>query len=144
MKIGHAFLALALAACAFVPGCALFRAEVPALSEVAGDIADAQAVVDSVEASVRAFFLQNPNPEKEQVLEAAIANCRMGIDAAVRALRGAQELDEGKILAAYADFRDAWDDLQRALRWAGIAGQGGRMKTAGGPLGFPTPLMIRR
>jgi uncharacterized protein YbjT (DUF2867 family) len=127
-----------------VPGCAALRTVVPVLTQVAGDLADAQAILDAIEAAERIFFLGNPDVDHQQAVEAALANCRMGLDAAVRSLRGVDEVSNEKLDDAYRDFRSAWDDLQRVLRATNILGSDHRMKTSRGPVGFPTPLMVRQ
>jgi hypothetical protein len=128
-------------------GCGIF-AKVPSFSDVAGDVADAMSIIDAIDAVQAIFFMQNPNPEKQKVVEAGIVNCRLAIDSAVRALRGAQDAETGDIIKAYSDFRAAYDDLQRILKWAGIdGGEGvtvaGVKSRPGAPLGMPRPLMAR-
>jgi hypothetical protein len=104
-------LLLVAAVSAGSAGCAwLAKAAIPA---VVAFVSEATKQLDVVDATQGAWFKAHPDPEKQLEVEKALAKCRDALAAAEHGGAGADHLTQGRPDAAFADFRKAWDELER-------------------------------
>lgn len=134
---------LALCALAFAaPGCA---AVIAALPTVIAYAQDAAFILDEVQRFVDAYFAVHPNADLQKQVETAGARARSALDLALRSATGAQDLDQAKVDAAFAEFSKAWQDYLVLVGPFGVKSGAPRLAAApGGGLLVPEPLAAVR
>jgi len=86
------------------------------VTHVATTIAiDAQEVLSVVEIIAHTFFGLHPMPQVQPQAEKLIQDCHLGLSAAMHAIDGATQLDQGAIDNAFSAFRDSFRQLQALL-----------------------------
>lgn len=118
----------------------------PLLTEVVTDAQDAITVVDAIKTVVDIFFLASPNPEAQAKVLAAIGDVHLGLDVAIRATKGAQDLTAGQREDAWQKFNLAFEDLGKLLKELGIVDGGGKVAARRGAAreALPEPLVYAR
>lgn len=124
-------------------GCAAFQRQAQtALTEAAVYVADAQQVVDVVRAVSNLWFLSHPGTDAQAKVERAIGEVSRTIDVAVRATRGAQDLTQEQLDAAWNEFRAAYRELQSVLQDVGVV-NGAALGLSRGPVPIPEPIAMK-
>lgn len=138
-------IALLLLGSMATTGCASFAAALPVLVDVIAIVTDAQQILSLIELAAQKYFAAKPNAVLQEKYEKALVKAKLSLDAALRAARGAQELDQKQASAAFEDFRAAYQDLLEVLKEAGVVGVDGALRAApGGPpqATIPTPMAL--
>jgi hypothetical protein len=129
-------------ACTALTGC---PSAWPVITDVLMYVEDAARILDIVRSSVNQYFAVTPNPAVQAKIEAAIGNTSLALDTLLRVGRGAKALDSKDSIAAFAQFRAAYEDLEALLKSAGVVGPDGKMGVgAGQRMAFPRPLALMR
>lgn len=89
-------------------GCATLAALLP---EVITKVTDAMLIISQVEAVADDFFATFPDPEKAKLVDAAIRKTRTALNVALRAAKGAGDLTEDEVDAAFENFAVAYREL---------------------------------
>lgn len=131
--------ALALALVATLPGCG---AIISALPHVIAAVVDAVQVLDAIEAFVKRYFVENPDPPRELAVGKAIAKARGSLNAALRVAQGTEKLDQQKVDAAFADFKVAYQELLALVGPLGVKPAGTLAASPNG-LTVPTPMALK-
>lgn len=127
-----------------IPGCAGWQKQViPVLSDAAAFISDAQEVVNIVRAAANIFFMSHPDTKAQVRVEHILGDVSKGIDAAIRATKGAEALTAEQLDLAWMEFRRAYAELQAVLSDVGILGNDGRLGALRDHPQFPEPLALR-
>jgi len=127
---------------AAAPGCATVKpvtgTVVDLMPKVNTYVQDAQLVVSTVEGVEKSYFNAKPNPDLQKKVEVLIANARTALDAGLRACAATEDLSNGKILDAFAEFRGLYTDIVALLGPYGARRRDGAM--GAGPTGPDVPL----
>lgn len=139
-------LFVALAAMLALPVAATSCAAViSALPTVIAYAQDAAFILDQVAKFVDAYFVVHPNAALQKQASVAEARARSALDLALRTATGAQDLDQAKADAAFADFRLAWQDYIVLVGPMGVKAGAPRLAaTPAGGLLVPDPLAAVR
>lgn len=124
-------------------GCAWWISKLPV---VIAAVQDGMIVVDGIQVFVDSWFKQKPDPVLEAKIDAAVAKARYALDAALRVAQGSDDLDQSKIDAAFAEFKQAYIDLLELVKPLGVKPEGDKLAaapTAGGGLIVPEPLAFK-
>lgn len=152
----HFFVGLALLAAVAVPsvlvvtavptGCAALQPVVSSLPTALAYIQDAQLILTGLEQFYQAYFAAKPNPDLQTKVVKADVEARAALDAALRVVTAAQELDQQKIDEAFADFRTAYIDLVGILGPLGVRRAAPSARMGASDTGFlvPDPLVINK
>lgn len=136
------------AAMLVIPGCGFLQHPGPVLDDVIFDVQDAASILSTIRSVVEIFFMAHPAPGVQATVEKALADAELGLNAAVRATRGAKELSKEQLDAAWRDFRLAWSELEHILHDAGVVTGDGKFAVARegreGEIRFPVPLAMGR
>ena len=113
-----AFLVAFLAATTFLSsGCAAVAAALP---DVVAAVVDGAQILDAIEHFVGLYFAQHPDPPAQQRVGAAIARARSALQVALRTAQASQDARDGKVQAAFDEFRDAYLELVQMTRPYGV------------------------
>lgn len=125
-------------------GCAGWQKQViPVLSDAAAYIDDAQEIVHIIRAAVDVWFYTH-NDEKARVkVSHLLGDVAMGLDAAIRATRGAELMTNEQMDAAWSEFRRAYAELEAVLQDLGIIGKDGRLGVSRDAKPIPEPLALK-
>ncbi len=82
-----------------------------ALPTIVAAVTDGMLILDQIEEHMRLHFAANPNPGREKAVARALGKCRNALIAAQRTARGAGELDQQRVDAAFVDFQVAYREL---------------------------------
>jgi len=117
-----------------VPGCALFRSGgvMDAIANVLTYAEDADQRLTQIETTVNIYFMQKPDPELQRQIGLALSKARSAISIALKTAKGAEELAEDDLAAAFRDFRAAYRDLMALLEDSGFLGADGTFGAAEG------------
>ena len=130
-------------ACASITGCGLLHAAVPVISEIVAIVSDAQEILAIIDAAAQLFFAQHPELVEARARYTSImSKAHVSLDAAIRTMRGATELEQNKVDEAFANFRVAYGDLLALVESLGLTHGG---KFAAGPRAgeaIPQPIAI--
>ena len=139
-------IALSLALSLSVAGCA---AALPIIATVLRYVDDAALILQTIDDHADLFFTQHPNEELQRRYTDVMTRARSALHLALRAERGANQLSDDEIDAAFAEFRDAYKELLRVtapmgVRQATDPGDGRMAAPAPGILVVPQPLALGR
>ena len=145
MKRNIIALALALAV---LPSCAWSTKNIlPVLQDVLLVGEDAIAILNAIHAAEVIFFLAHNDPVMQAKVESAIGDVSTALDAAIQAASGAKDLSANDADAAFAAFRQSYQDLVALLGKLGIAQQSPQGKLGlrrGGEMVWHQPLALQR
>lgn len=129
--------------CVCAMGCA---SVLPIVTEVIRDVSDATLILDAIATAEKIWFVSHPADELQAKIDQALTDARLALATALRATRGAKEMNEQEFDTAFSDFRAAYSGLQALLREAGIVRASGRISVArgGSELVLPEPLALAR
>lgn len=108
-------------------------------------VQDAQLVVSTVEGIEKSYFAVKSNPDLQKKVEILIANAKTALDAGLRACAATEDLSDGKIIDAFADFRGLYTDVVALLGPYGARRDGRAGAGAGAPgpdLALPDPPLL--
>jgi hypothetical protein len=123
-----ALLAVGTAGCGAIIG---------ALVNVASYIQEASMVIDQIQAFVDAYFAKRPDPAKQETINDAIAKSRAALGVALKTSRGAEQLDQAQIDAAFAEFAGAYRELLTLVGPLGVRVGGSFAVSPDGALTVP-------
>lgn len=130
-----------LASLVVLPGCSFLKSTAatvsPVLSDVAVYIADAQQVVEIAKITADLFFTANPSPDARASVDKVFLKVHSALDAAIFAVRGAKDLTDLQLDAAFASFRSAWLELQTIFGKTGILAGDGKLAASKEPMRMP-------
>lgn len=136
------FLSLLFFLLCSLPSC---HALGPILSAMDGAIHDSGQALSIIESTYEIYQIQHPlSPEDRVVFERLLATARAELRLGTRALQDVKDVDQGKLDAAFADFRTAYSALHDYLKKQGISPIGAGLVGAGTAGGddFPPPAVI--
>lgn len=105
------------------------------LKDVTVYVADAQLILDDIQAFANTYFALNPDVDRQAAVNAAISKVRAAADAALR----------GDAVAAFADLSTAWGELMQLVGPIGVREDSQAKARAAGPGGslvVPRPLAL--
>lgn len=131
---------LAAAVSASSAGCA---AALAALPDIIAAVVDGAGVIDLIEQLVARYFVAHPDAEAQRKVDEAVQRCRLALNAALHAARGAKDVDDAAIDKAFDEFKAAYLELVRLTRPYGVRmGAGHALRAAPGELEVPEPAAL--
>jgi hypothetical protein len=133
------FLGLSLG----VSGCAAVVSQLPVIIAY---VQDAEIVLHTIQSVMDAIWATHPDPKNQVLVDGAIAKCLTAADAVNRAAQGGQDVNQGQIDAAFAEFEGAFNDLMSLVGRYGVqAGDVPKaVRTANGGVIVPRPLLLSK
>jgi hypothetical protein len=120
-------------------GCAEILSFLP---KVIASVAEAQIVLDRIEKFSTIVFAAAPNPALQRNVDQALDRCRTALAVALRTANGAKELGEKDAIAAFDDFKKAYQNLLVLVQPLGVAEGGPGAKLAATPGGLTVPPLM--
>jgi len=127
---------------AVLPGCAgcTLATVLPTVIEV---ITDASLILQTIETFVNAFFAKRPDPALQQKIADALNKARLTLVTAGHLADGLSDANDGRVGAAFSDFKAAYVALLDLIVPLGVR-QGGSLQVAPDALGAPAGLVVPR
>lgn len=134
-------LALALALL-LTPACAGVLAFLPKIVNV---VSDAILILEQIQQHVDLQFAATPNADLQSKVNQALSKARSALNAVTQAANGAQEADDGNLVAAFDAFRQAYAELLVIVAPFKVQTASGvmRLGVEEGILYVPAPLALR-
>lgn len=149
MKFSRSLRAIALSV-ALVVATGSCAAVVSTLPKVISIVSDAALIVDQIDSFASAIFKVKPDADLEKKVSEAIILARKALAFANRTAAGAENLSQAQLVAAFDDFRIAYQDLLALVGPLGVTtgGGAGASGSDAGTLGVarlqvPEPLALR-
>ena len=120
------------------PGC---KSLLPIITEIISVASEAGQILDAIDAAADHYFKNNPAPEVEKEYRDSMAKARLSLATVYKLSKGAEHLNNDEVIAAFADFREAYKNLQKLLGPLGIVSEDGLLMAMPGqkPLQLPEP-----
>lgn len=138
LAIATIAIALTFGATVTATGCA---AILPAIPKIVSVITDAMSILQIIDGAANEFFRTHPDvpPEVRAKYVTLHAKAVSALNGANHSLRGVEDLDQGDVDAAFAEFKAAYRELADFLASEGIM-SGGTMKAGdGSTIAIPEP-----
>lgn len=134
-------LVLAVALVFSVSSCA---AVVSTLPKVVSIVSDAALIVDAIDSFVDNVFQVKPDTELQSKVDLAIARTRLALAMANRLATGTEKITQAQLVAAFEDFRVAYQELLALVAPLGVSTSGDlALKATAGGLQVPEPMALR-
>ncbi len=126
-------------------GCAALASALPTVLAL---VLDGMQVLDTIEAFVAHYFVQNPDAKAQEIVRQALTRCRAALNVALRSAQGAERLDQAQVDAAFDEFKKAYIALMSLVGPLGVRQVHGSTLRASlaadGKLEVPEPLAFSR
>lgn len=124
-------------------GCASILSALPT---VIAAVTDAALVLDAIDSFVDKYFENNPEPALEMKVEEAMNAARASLNIALRVTNGVDDLSREDAIAAFSEFKRAYEELLVLVEPLGVKqalGDQGMLSASKNVLYVPKPLALQ-
>lgn len=126
-----------------VVGCGIVAAAVPVIAQIVSVIADANAVLDTIDVVAQDVFRRtNASEEVRAKYQDVLLKAYTALNAAAKAVSGANELTQEEYDAAFAQFKLAYAELKSLIQSFGIVTPDGLLASSPSAVVLQDPLAL--